>query len=83
MLVDLEFTAAEIEFKAEVFYTKAQQGRMYMANGDPGYPDEPETMEIENLWVGDTDVSFLLRSKWKEELEDSAWQAFYEDHEYV
>jgi len=30
----------------EYYYTPAVPGRQYMANGDPGYPDEPAECEL-------------------------------------
>lgn len=38
-----------IAFEAKIY--PAVRGCMYMANGDPGYPDEPAEVEIEAAWV--------------------------------
>lgn len=33
-------------------YSPGRPGRMYMPNGDPGYPDEPAELQIIEIWVG-------------------------------
>jgi hypothetical protein len=45
MLITLRIPV-EIVYEVEVDYTPAQVGRAYMANGDPGWPDEPAEAEI-------------------------------------
>ena len=37
----------ELEITGE--YTPAQKGCNYLKNGDPGYPDEPATFEIDEV----------------------------------
>ena len=42
--------------EVEATYTPATPGRMYLKNGDPGYPPEPEEIEIievDGIAVGD------------------------------
>ena len=43
--VEYEDLAFEVEFD----YSPFRPGRMYMPNGDPGYPDEPAEMEITSI----------------------------------
>jgi len=59
VIYDLDYTldAGELgEFEVEVHFTYSPgtPGRMYMPNGDPGYPDEPAEFEV----VGVTYQSF-------------------------
>lgn len=35
----------------EGHYSPGRPGRMYLRNGDPGYPDEPPEFEIERVWA--------------------------------
>ena len=46
-LVTLYFGGWELE--VEGHYSPGRPGRMYLRNGDPGYPDEPPTFEIERV----------------------------------
>jgi hypothetical protein len=36
----------EVDYEIDVEVTAGSPGRMYMPNGDPGYPDEPGEQEI-------------------------------------
>jgi hypothetical protein len=42
----IELDGDEIEITAEYTYYPGCKGKMYMRNGDPGYPDEPPEAEI-------------------------------------
>lgn len=37
-------------------YYPPRAGRMYLSNGDPGYPDEPAEFDIETFEVGGEDI---------------------------
>lgn len=37
-------------------YFPARQGRMYMPNGDPGYPDEPAEFFVSGMTIRGDDV---------------------------
>lgn len=39
----------ELDVKVEYDYSPGRKGRMYMANGDPGYPDEPAEVEAVSI----------------------------------
>lgn len=41
----------EIDVDFTVKYRPGLPGRMYMRNGDPGYPDEPAEIEMFDLYV--------------------------------
>ena len=43
--VTLDFgNLGEHETKVDYTYSAGRPGKMYMPNGDPGYPDEPERL---------------------------------------
>ncbi len=42
----IELDGDEIEVTAEYCYFPGCKGKMYLKNGDPGYPDEPPEVEI-------------------------------------
>lgn len=41
----------EHEFIAEGTYSRGYAGRDTLANGDPGYPSEPDSFELEYLYL--------------------------------
>jgi len=57
-----------VEIDIEYWYEPLVRGRMYMDNGDPGYPDEGGEFTIEKATIGNQDVTELLEDK----LEDIA-----------
>ena len=45
--VTLDFgVLGEQDVEVSYYYSPGRPGRMYMPNGDPGYPDEPAELEI-------------------------------------
>jgi hypothetical protein len=51
------------------FYQPGSPGRMYMPNGDPGYPPDPEEFEIQEVWLRGVDICPILS---EEQIEDIA-----------
>lgn len=47
----------------EYTYSRGRPGRMYMPNGDPGYPDEPPECDIDKVTLEGHDVTWLLSEK--------------------
>ena len=43
---EIEVNDEPIEVTIEAEFTPGRPGRRYMANGDPGYPDEPDEIHI-------------------------------------
>ena len=64
----------EIEATVGIWYSPGRPGRWTMANGDPGYPDEPPEVEIREVWVNDREVSETLPMAMLEELETMAFE---------
>ena len=56
--VTITYNGVEMEVTGE--YYKGCRGRMYLRNGDPGYPDEPAEFEIESIKIGDVEVLSLF-----------------------
>ena len=52
-----------VDIDIEYYYEPLVRGRMYMDNGDPGYPDEGGEFCIEKAFIGDQDVTELLEDK--------------------
>lgn len=54
----------DTEYAVTGNYRKRVPARMYMPNGDPGYPEEPAEFEIEDVTVGDQSIMELLQCCW-------------------
>jgi hypothetical protein len=52
-----------VDIDIEYYYEPFIPGRMYMSNGDPGYPDEGGEFYIEKAFIGEQDVTELLEDK--------------------
>lgn len=46
----------EHDVQVDYSYSPGRPGKMYMSNGDPGYPDEPAEFEIVNVYLYGLDV---------------------------
>ena len=46
MIQTRDITYSGVTFEVKFNATPGSPGRMYLANGDPGYPDEPPEVEI-------------------------------------
>jgi len=57
-IVTITFNGVEMEVEGE--YYKGCRGRMYMRNGDPGYPDDPPEFNIESIKVDGVDITSLF-----------------------
>ena len=45
-------TTAELDVCVEYAYTPGREAVMTLSNGDPGYPAEPEELEVTGIFVG-------------------------------
>lgn len=54
MLIDYNCTVNDIDYevKLKVRYCEGRPGKWYLSNGDPGYPDDPDEISIEEV-IGD------------------------------
>jgi hypothetical protein len=50
--VTLTIAGVEGEVTADFSYYPGRAAVMYLRNGDPGYPEEPDEIELESLWMG-------------------------------
>ena len=73
----------QIEVDVELEYYPGCEMRMYMPNGDPGYPAEPPEAEVQKVFVGEgknrVDISDLLSANEIEDLEEQFLQEEPED----
>jgi hypothetical protein len=64
----------QIEVEVEMDYYRGCEMRMYMRNGDPGYPAEPPEAEVQKVFIGlndqRRDISDLLSPDEISDLED-------------
>ena len=70
--VTLDFgILGEHEVQVDYTYSAGRPGKMYLRNGDPGYPDEPAEVEILNVWLYGRDVLTQLPDKSYDSLLDT------------
>ncbi len=79
--VTLDFgNLGEHEVQVDYTYSPGRPGKMYMPNGDPGYPDEPAEVEILNVWLYELDVlQYLSDSPFDSLLDTISNNHSYED----
>lgn len=68
---------SEINVKVEYSYYAGCPGKMYMANGDPGYPEEPASIDILSIKEAETNREILdeeLSDSTRERLEDECME---------
>jgi hypothetical protein len=59
--LDLDFgILGEREVEVGFAYSPRIPGRMYMKNGDPGYPEEPSTIEILSITYNSHTIPFPM-----------------------
>ena len=62
--VTLDFgNLGDHEVQVDYTYSAGRPGKMYLRNGDPGYPEEPAEVEIVNVWLYGLDVLQYLSDK--------------------
>ncbi len=70
----------EHEVQVDYTYSAGRPGKMYMPNGDPGYPDEPAEAEILNVWLYGLDVlQYLTDNSYDSLLDTISNNHSYED----
>lgn len=64
-----DITYNGVTFEVEFNATPGSPGRMYLANGDPGYPEEPAEIEILSIKLegNDQDLCELFSEGWCDE----------------
>jgi hypothetical protein len=79
--VTLDFGClGEHEVQADYSYSPGRPGKMYMPNGDPGYPEEPAEIEILNVYLyGLNIISQLPDSTYDSLLDTLINNHYYED----
>lgn len=52
--------AGQLDVTIRYTFTPGRPGKMYLKNGDPGYPADPCEVDIDEVLSGDHDVTWLL-----------------------
>lgn len=60
----------ELEYEVTGYWSPPVRGRLYMKNGDPGYPDEPGEMEDIQVWFEGKEITDTLSA---EETKEARW----------
>jgi hypothetical protein len=69
------------DMRVRFWYSPGRPGRMYLSNGDPGYPDEPAELAIEEVLVRDKWLpvsAFEAASEWIEAAEEDLMERIVE-----
>ena len=69
----------EKEVTVQYDYSPGRPGRMYMPNGDPGYPDEPAECYVLKVFMDGHDVTWLLEDHLNED--ETFAEAVMENHQ--
>jgi hypothetical protein len=71
----IEVTCVELDCDVliGVEYEPGSPGMHTMPNGDPGYPDEPPSLEVCEVWLNGADIGAVLMERVCEQLKDAAW----------
>lgn len=72
------------ELFVEFSYYAGAEGKNYLSNGDPGYPDEPSEVEIESVATvkGGPDLCSLLTAQAIEDIEEACALAAEDKEEW-
>lgn len=74
----VEIKFGELNLLAEGVYIPFRAGRMYLSNGDPGYPDEPAEFEITDIKHNGFSISEILN-----EIDSFYYNQFKDKIKYV
>lgn len=55
MKINIPFGDTELTLTGD--YYPARPGKMYLSNGDAGYPDEPSTFDISEIFLNNENVT--------------------------
>lgn len=59
-----------IPLEVDYDFTPPRDGKWTLNNGDPGYPDEPAELDIESVYVIDSNVYDILSDESLNEIND-------------
>jgi len=68
----------EVEVVVDYTYSAGRPGKMYLRNGDPGYPEEPAEVEIMNVWFHELCILKYLTDK----ALDALYDTIINNHDY-
>jgi hypothetical protein len=78
LYLDLTCDDLECEVVVGVEYEPGAPGVHTMANGDPGYPDEPPSLHVSEVWLNGVDIGFVLEKPVCEQLTEAAWKEIHD-----
>ena len=76
--VPLTLRGEDVEAQVEFDFLRGAPGRWYMPNGDPGYPDEPDELEVNSIVI-DGHEHEGLPVETLDAIEQACWD-WVEDH---
>jgi hypothetical protein len=68
---EITLPLTDLEVKVNFTFTPGRPGKMYLRNGDPGYPDDPAEVELLEVIVGEDNIIDALSDKVVEMIEDN------------
>lgn len=80
MSTSVTFSCFGLQFTADCYIEPFVKG-VISGPAENCYPDEGGYAEIQKLWCGDDDVTFLLGSDLADQLNDAAYHAAVEESE--
>ena len=76
--VPLTLRGEDVEAQVEFDFLRGAPGRWYMPNGDPGYPDEPDELEVNSIVIDGVEQEQLPVES-LDIIEQACWD-WVEDH---
>ena len=76
---EISLPETDLTVKVVFFYYAGMPGKMYLRNGDPGYPAEPPVVELDEVIVAGEDIMPALSKpvldRIEEMLLETNWEA--------
>ena len=66
--MNIVFRGIQLEIVYE--FIKGREGKWTLDNGDPGYPDDPDELYIDSIYVGGVNIFDLFTEKQIQEIEE-------------
>lgn len=76
-IVDID----KLSFAVKYEYDKGHPGRMYLPNGDPGYPPEPASVSLVSISLHGHELTDYLDQHTLERIETKLLKNHEDDHE--
>ena len=76
-MTTINFSVYDDDFNEVICFCKmysGRKGRMYMPNGDPGYPEEPGECDLVSATIRGTDALESITDDLREVIDRMAWE---------